>query len=284
MRTVLVVFLSLTLGGAPAVSAQAAPADTSPPSHQAPFFTYRDAVLAGLFAAGTVAMAPVDVSVAKELQRPTRQESRFLQRTFTFFRFMGQPAPQIIGVGLYGLGRLTHNVRMTRLAVHGSEAMLLGTAATSTIKLLAGRGRPYFDPNNNFDFGFGRGLKGTKYQSFPSGHATTAFSVAAAATAEFSHWVKESGWPQEYKLLVGGVLFGGASMVGVSRIYNNYHWASDVVTGAAIGTFSGIKIVRYNYRHPQNRVERFLVKATLVPAGAGAPTRVFLSIEPTSEP
>lgn len=39
MRTVLVVFLSLTLCGAPTLSAPAAPADTSAPAHQAPFFT-----------------------------------------------------------------------------------------------------------------------------------------------------------------------------------------------------------------------------------------------------
>lgn len=266
---------------APAPALAQAP-DTTRPSP--PFFTYRDAVLMGVFAAGALAMNPVDVKFRRELQDSTNQNNRFLHRTSTFFRLMGQPAPQIIGLGLYGVGRLTKSERVTKLAVHGSEAMLLSTAVTTTVKMLAGRARPRKDSTKALGFKFGRGFKGADFQSFPSGHATTAFAVASAATAEFSHWVDEWHSPSYYKVLVGGVLYGGATLVGASRMYNNAHWASDVVAGAAVGTLSGIKTVRYNYRHPGNKVERWLVAVQLVPARGDSPTYIGLSLTPSFEP
>ncbi len=77
---------------------------------------------------------------------------------------------------------------------------------------------------------------GSSYHSFPSGHTATAF-----VAAEFLH--------QEYKdksvwISVGG--YAMASMIGVSRVYNNRHWVSDVVTGAGIGILS-TKLVYWTY-------------------------------------
>ena len=45
-----------------------------------------------------------------------------------------------------------------------------------------------------------------------------------------------------------------------SRIYNNQHWASDVMAGAAIGTVIGLKVVKYTHSHPGNRIDRKLIK------------------------
>jgi len=58
---------------------------------------------------------------------------------------------------------------------------------------------------------------------------------------------------------VGPVLFGLAGVVGVSRMYNNAHWASDVIVGAAIGTFVGWKVTRYAHDHPTNSVDNFFL-------------------------
>lgn len=290
MRKFEVLLLSLTLVGAPTarVAAQAPVPDTT--RRAPPFFTYRDALLLGAFGAATLAMDPLDRHFATRLQDPSTQGNHFLHRTSTFFRLMGQPGPQIIAVGLYGVGRWTKNEKIEKLAVHGTEAMLLSTAATTTIKVLAGRARPRLDTTKALGFKFGRGFpgflggKGTEYQSFPSGHATTAFAVASAATAEWTHWVDQWHDPEYYKYLVGGVLYGGAALVGISRMYNNAHWASDVMAGAAIGTFAGIKTVRYNYRHPNNKVERWLVKVNVIPGNAQAPTYVGFSLTPSTVP
>ena len=43
-------------------------------------------------------------------------------------------------------------------------------------------------------------------------------------------------------------------------MYYDKHWASDVVVGAAIGTFTGLKVVRYSHAHPNNRLDRAVLK------------------------
>ena len=55
--------------------------------------------------------------------------------------------------------------------------------------------------------------------------------------------------------------------MGASRIYNDDHWVSDVIVGAGIGTFSGLKVVRYNHSHTGNRLDRWLLSTSIVPLG-----------------
>jgi membrane-associated phospholipid phosphatase len=66
--------------------------------------------------------------------------------------------------------------------------------------------------------------------------------------------------------VIGPVLYGGAVAVGASRMYENRHWASDVIMGAAIGTFAGTKVVRYHRTHPTNQLDRWLLRASVSPS------------------
>jgi membrane-associated phospholipid phosphatase len=68
---------------------------------------------------------------------------------------------------------------------------------------------------------------------------------------------------------VAPVLYGGAALVGVSRMYHNKHWASDVVLGAAVGTFSGLKVVRYSHTHPDNKLDRFMLHTSIATTSEG---------------
>jgi hypothetical protein len=58
-------------------------------------------------------------------------------------------------------------------------------------------------------------------------------------------------------------------------MYHNNHWASDVVLGAAIGTFSGLKVVRYSHAHPDNKLDKFMLGATVFPNADGGGTVAF---------
>ena len=221
-------------------------------------FTWRDGALAGGFVALTVAMFPVDKHIAGQLQNPDAQANRFFNNSATGFELITSPGAYIIGGGMYAIGRWGGHPKLADLGWHGTEAVLLASAVTGLLKGTLGRARPFVvNDTNPHDFKFGGGFTSSDRQSFPSGHTTTAFAAAAAVTSEMRRMHPKAVW------YVAPVLYGGATMVGLSRMYHNKHWASDVVLGAAIGTFSGLKVVRYSHTHPDNKLDRFMLHTSL---------------------
>ena len=91
---------------------------------------------------------------------------------------------------------------------------------TTLVKRLVGRGRPmHFEETGLF------GLKSNwtdwTYQSVPSGHATTAFALAAVVGFLSPRWF--------YPAL------GLAAVIALSRLTAGVHYPSDVVAGAIVG-------------------------------------------------
>lgn len=231
-----------------------------------PLFTWRDGVMAWVFAGVTIGIAPVDKHFAEVLQDHSRQESTKLRKAATAFRVVALPGTAIIGTSLYAVGRLTKSHRAADLGLHGTEALLIGEALAVGMKGVLGRQRPYVDsPHfNPYKWHFMGGfISDDGQRSFPSGHAVAAFSAAAAVTAETSRWWPSTRW------LIGPAIYGGAGMVGLSRMYDNRHWASDVIMGAAIGTFAGNKVVRYHHSHPGNKLDEWLVNFSITPTATG---------------
>ena len=66
---------------------------------------------------------------------------------------------------------------------------------------------------------------GSTYNSFPSGHTTTAFIGAEMMNQEF-------GWRSPWYSVAGYAMASGTAAL---RIVNNRHWLSDVIAGAGIG-------------------------------------------------
>ena len=221
---------------------------------KSPLFSAKDALLLGVFAVGTAAVAPIDLQIASRLQYPGTQENRFLKYSATGFRILGDPGSLITSVGIYIIGRIDDQPRVQALGLHSAESILLGTAIGGTIKVLAGRQRPFVDIKNPYSFQLGRGFSAEEYRSFPSGHTIAAFAFASSLTRETQFWWPHAGF------WIGTVFYGGAGMVGLSRMYNNMHWASDVVAGAAIGTIVGLKVVKYTHSHPDGRIDNKLIK------------------------
>lgn len=220
-------------------------------------FTYRDAALAAGFAGLTVAMFPIDKSVAGRLQNPNAQANRFFENASTDVRLLADPGGLIISLSMYGAGRVGHWKNVADFGLHATEAIAVAGITTTFLKGVAGRARPFVSIDTNpRDFHFGRGFTNGNFQSFPSGHTTAAFALASTVTSESQRW-----WPHQ-TWIVAPTMYGAATLVGLSRMYNNKHWASDVALGAAIGTFAGIKVVRYNHGHPSNMIDRFFLGTT----------------------
>jgi membrane-associated phospholipid phosphatase len=255
---------STTLALAFAASATTIGAQTTRPDSTQPLFTMRDAAIAGAFVGATIIAFPLDKRVAHRLEDQSTQTNRFLDHAATGFELIASPGAYVIGGGLYVVGRLGKYDRLADLGLHGSEAVLVGDALTGVLKVTLGRSRPYVTADSNpHDFKFGGGLRTDDRTSFPSGHTTTAFAAAAAVTSEVGRWSPGS------TRIVGPLMYGGATMVGLSRMYHNKHWLSDVVLGAAIGTFSGQKVAQLNHEHPGNRIDRALLHVSLAPDGHG---------------
>ncbi len=126
--------------------------------------------------------------------------------------------------GIFTYGMLTKNKKHVSTALLALESFTLASIVTRIPKTLIGRQRP----NNwegNGPFSFKGPFKG---DSFPSGHTTASFAVASVIATQF----RDSKW-------IPATAYSLATLAGLSRIYDNKHWLSDVVAGAAIGTLVG---------------------------------------------
>jgi len=113
------------------------------------------------------------------------------------------------------------------VAEDGLASSLIAAGVISPIlKLTVSRARP-----SQAESTFDRDRGG---MSFPSGHATQAFAVASVIAAHYdSPWVKVAA-------------YGLAGLVGLARMEQGEHFASDVLAGALIGTAVGNAVVRFH--------------------------------------
>ena len=231
-----------------------------------PLFGWRDAAIGAGFVVATIALFQVDRHVAVQSQDEVTQANQFLKSVTTPAEYLAYPGSLAIEAGLYAVGRLTNHPRAAEVGWHSAEAIIFATAATNVLKKVVGRARPYVsgDPH---DFKFLGGFAaGHNRSSFPSGHTSTAFAFAASiATESRKKWPDK--WWSEWAIPMG--VYSGATVVGISRLYHNAHWASDVALGAAIGTFSGIKVIQWAHAHPKNALDRFMLGTRVTPTANG---------------
>ena len=119
-----------------------------------------------------------------------------------------------VGNGLLGASLAAAQVLFdTPNGVKTVKAMLLTSTSHIGTAYLARRNRP----DNRTDF-----LPFPS--SFPSGHTSNAFALAGSMAYSY-------GW------MAGIPAYAIATGIGVSRVRESRHWASDVVSGAFLGTF-----------------------------------------------
>lgn len=228
-------------------------------------FTGKDAAIAGAFAAATMAVMPFDRHLAVESQRPSVQNNQFLSHTATTFRLLAQPGAIGLGAMTYVDGRVDDSPRAAEVGLRTLESIGAAGVVGLVIKGVVGRARPYVVADSNpHDLHFGRGFHDDGYTSFPSGHTLVAFAAASAAGDEISYL-----WPHSSRL-VTPALFTGATLTALSRVYNNDHWTSDVVAGAAVGTVVARGVVRYERMHPHNKLDRWLLPNSVMPTRDGS--------------
>lgn len=148
----------------------------------------------------------------------------------------------VVTAGVLAGGLISHNEKVTHAGLRLLFSVGLAGGAAEGIKFALGRERPLqntsaldFDPAH-FD------------TSFPSGHTTLAFAMATSLSDDIHRTWATVG------------LYGLATGVAVSRVYQEAHWVSDVVGGAALGIASA-KLVSGRWRVFGLTPPRFLIGA-----------------------
>jgi membrane-associated phospholipid phosphatase len=211
----------------------------------APFhMTKKDWVTTGKFAlvAGGVALAEKSIQKKALNLRNHNPDLRNVSKYVT--NFGGLYEAYILG-GLGAYGFAFKNEKMQTTTLLATQAYITGGAIESVLKFLTGRQRPYFTDSTSVQaaptfhgplYKTPKDANGKRTNSsFPSGHTTVAFAAATVFAKEYGN-----------KPLVGILSYSAATLIGLSRITENKHWATDVLAGAAIGYLTG-KLVVNNY-------------------------------------
>lgn len=152
----------------------------------------------------------------------------------------------LAALGAYGFIFRNEKIKTTTLLA--TQSYITSGVMAGLIKFITGRERPYkvnpalSEAEPTFHGPFYKPIKdvnGKKLNSsFPSGHTTAAFSAATVYAMEYRD-----------RPLIPILAYSAASLIGLSRITENKHWATDVLTGAALGYLCGRQVVNNYHRY-----------------------------------
>ena len=154
-----------------------------------------------------------DIDLAKDIN-PRHPTSGYWKFTTNSAYFISAGIP----VTLLATGIFTHNPQLRRESLEVFGAIVVELAISEAMKVSFNRLRPGEKyPGEIFPY---HSIHG---KSFPSGHASLAFSAAASLSIQCKKWY----------VTVPAYLW--ATSVGYSRMYLGVHYPSDVLGGAAVG-------------------------------------------------
>ncbi len=170
-------------------------------------------------------------------------------------RFAGNVS-DLINAGLFAGTFLVDNVIVAwgvhgrldvawRMSVINAEMLGLSTLATQLAKRLSARERPYgqecdIDP----DF-VPQCERGQRFRSFFSGHTSTAGVHAGLMCAH--HLNVPLYGSREADVAACGVSVTAMLLTGAMRLVSSNHWATDIVTGGAVGFSIGYWLTDWMY-------------------------------------
>lgn len=156
-----------------------------------------------------------------------------------------------------------------QMALLGLETLAVSGAVQGITNTLASRERPYGSscggelPDNAIDC-----TSSSHYRSFFSGHA--AFSFTSAALVCFNHLEFELlGSPWDVVSCAGA--YGVATTTATFRVVSDVHYASDILTGAIVGSLVGWGVPFLRARKPDvATVKTGSLRMRFVPSPGGA--------------
>src|SRR5215471_2775000 len=257
------IVISAMVGLGSIVPARVTHAQRAPDDTNKTFFIRRDIYLSAGALAVTGGLSAFDKRVAHWWQSPGVQGSSSRNRLMNDLTKVNETTLTGAAILSYGIGRLAHFNTVADVSLHTAESTILTSAISQVIRGPVGRERPSISPNNQYRFDFGKGFTHFNNRAFPSLHSATGFAFATALSAEVHERNREAAW------WVSPAAYTVAMIPGLTRMYLNQHWASDVASGAFIGSLIGERVVHYAHTHHRNKLDRTLLGPTLVADGHG---------------
>jgi len=194
---------------------------TSPPRWDA-----QDWLIVAGVGATTAGLMFVDKGIRHQVQK---NRNEFTDSISSVLRPLEEFVPVALVAGMAGTGYAFDVPKLKAVSADALEASLISVGALAVpTKFLTGRSRPdkKRGPGDYRPFNLG--------SSQPSFTTANAFAVASVLSEHFPHPA------------VSLLSYGLAGFAGLSRIYDDKHWASDVFLGAALGTVVGKFIANVN--------------------------------------
>ncbi len=163
-------------------------------------------------AAGTLFIFDHRISDAAKNDTALRTPSNFVSDA-------GLIAPYALPGAMLLFGAMKHDAHASEAGRLGVEAELDAEVIMQVLKFATNRARPNLADN----------------KSFPSGHAMSAFALAAVMSREY----------RDKPLVVFGS-YGFATAVGLARVGGLNHFPSDVLVGAVMGELIGRYVVNHH--------------------------------------
>jgi hypothetical protein len=152
---------------------------------------------------------------------------------------------------LFAYSTIFRNKKLQTTTLLASQAAIIGGVTGTVLKFLTWRQRPnYYGANIEGEPIFhgpfpGPDVEGNRMNSsFPSGHTTAAFAAATVYAVQYRN-----------KPIVPVLMYTAAAMIGLTRITENKHWATDVLAGAALGYVTGKQVVRNYERYSRRKAQ-----------------------------
>jgi membrane-associated phospholipid phosphatase len=138
----------------------------------------------------------------------------------------------------HGKGSTAWNMAMIDV-----QALALTGAINGIANVVAGRERPYVAQCTGPEETQNRDCTGSKrYRSYFSGHTSTSFTIAGLLCQHHTHVPIYGGQGNMEAIFTCTTAFLAASSVGTFRVIADQHFFTDMVSGAAIGTLTGLAV------------------------------------------
>jgi len=178
---------------------------------------------------GTCGLMALDEDIRNSVQD---FNSNTWDEIFAFSKEFGDGRATLSIAGIFYLaGKIFNDEKSQETAISALESFIFSGLICSSVKVLVGRSRPYREEGSGKFYG---PTFDNSRLSFPSGHATVAFSLASVIASEYDN------------IFIDISAYTIASLTALSRVYHDKHWTSDVAVGATIGTLVGRAVVLQN--------------------------------------